>query len=86
MGFGSVVGALAVTYSCRMNDVHVLSAMRGCPPKELAISVYTGQSPDRQQTYCHGVRQVIKEELPTTRVSFFDHASPDVGAMPQTAD
>jgi len=57
-------------------DQHVLDAISVNPPKQMAVSVFTGQSDADQQSYCHHVLKAVGHSLAETTVAFFDSQSP----------
>lgn len=73
----SSLGDMVVVYglSFAANDTHIIESMKKKPPQYLAVSVYTGVSPEDQQAYCHSVTAQIKRHLPMTQLIFFDSRS-----------
>lgn len=57
-------------------DRHVLDAIAASPPKQMAVSVFTGQSDGDQQAFCHQVLKAVGHSLKGTDVKFFDSQSP----------
>ena len=77
------IGENLVVYGWSFDDSnqHVLNAISNPskpskPPKRIAVSVFTGQSDEKQQAFCHQVREVIGRTLADTTVTFFDSQSP----------
>lgn len=56
-------------------DQHVLDAISMNPPKQMAVSVFTGQPDPDQQAFCHQVLKVVDRSLAGTTVTFFDSQS-----------
>lgn len=69
-------GLVAYGWSFDERDQHVLDAIAKCPPKQLAVSVFTGQSDGDQQAFCHQVLKSVGRSLGGTKVFFFDSQSP----------
>ncbi len=57
-------------------DQHLLDAIAKSRPKQMAVSVFTGQPDKEQQAYCHLVLKAVSQTLPKTSVTFFDSRSP----------
>lgn len=59
-------------------DKHVLDAIFKSKkqPKQMAVSVFTGQSEEDQQAFCNRVLQAVPSHLSTKDVIFFDAQSP----------
>lgn len=72
------VGDSLVVYGWSFDerDQHILDAIARNPLERMAVSVFTGQSEDSQQAFCCHVREVVKQSLPDTKVTFFDSRSP----------
>lgn len=71
------IGKKLVVYGWSFDDrdTHILEAIAKNSPERIAVSVYTGQSKDEQQTFCHKVRGAIRASGINTRVDFFDSRS-----------
>ena len=65
-------------------DQHLLDAIAKSPPKQLAISVFTGQPDKDQQVGCHQVLNALSRSLPDSVVTFFDSLSPGCWNNPIT--
>lgn len=57
-------------------DQHVLNAIAKSQPKQMAVSVFTGQPDGDQQAYCHHVFKAVARSLSDVSVTFFDTLSP----------
>jgi hypothetical protein len=57
-------------------DQHILDAIAASPPKQMAVSVFTGQPEPDQQAFCHQVLKAAGRSMPDTAVIFFDSQSP----------
>lgn len=74
----SAIGESLVVYGWSFDerDQHVLEAISANQPKRMAVSVFTGQSDEDQQAFCHQVLKAVGRSLPDTDVTFFDSHSP----------
>lgn len=54
-------------------DQHILDKVLSPSLKNMAVSVYTGQSIDEQQAFCHHVRKAVGHNV---TIQFFDSQSP----------
>ena len=71
-------GVVVYGWSFDNSNRHVLDAILKSknPPKQMAVSVFTGQSNAEQQEFCHQVCRAVGRLLPDTNVMFFDSRSP----------
>lgn len=72
-----VLGERLVVYGWSFDerDQHVLNAISANPPKQMIVSVFTGQSDADQQAFCHQVLKATSRSLRRTAVRFVDSQS-----------
>jgi hypothetical protein len=62
-------------WSFDVRDKHLLDAILASTPEKIAVSVFTDQSAENQQAFCHQVMTAIEKSLGGAEVIFFDSKS-----------